>query len=227
MVDLNKDGNLDLAVVNDFCDDITLLWGEGDGSFVEGNTLGDVSLQNLKSITWGDFNHDGNPDLAAVALDSSNLGIFLGSGQHDFPTRWLFPTGTGPLVVRQADLDRDGKDDLIVAHREGLALHFGWGSGPQAFHPPLLLQTNPPFSVKLMDLDGDGNLDLLLSDREGNQVIILIGRGDRSFEPPFSFEVGDGPTAALALDANNDGKLDLVTTDQDDDTITILLNATP
>ena len=228
IVDLDKDGNLDLAVVDDFSDEITLLWGEGNGSFTKGNTLKDVRLANLKSITFGDFDRDGNPDLAAVAADSGNVGIFLGNGQRDFTRRWLFPTGPEPHAVRCADLNKDGKDDLIIARKQGLALLFGWGAGSQAFHPAVQLKMEgTPSSVTLLDLDKDGELDLATADHENDQVTIFIGHGDRTFESPLGFDVGDGPTAVLGVDMNNDGRLDLVTTDQDDDTITLLLNATP
>jgi PKD repeat protein len=228
VVDLDKDGNLDLAVVCDFSDEVLLLWGEGDGSFAKGNSLKDVRLENLKSIAWGDFDRDGNPDLAAVAADSGNVGVFLGSGQRDFRAPLLFPTGPEPHFVRRADLDRDGKDDLIVAQHDGLALLFGWGAGSQTFYPAVYLgMDGTPSSVALLDLDGDDNPDLAVTDREGGRVGIFIGRGDGSFEPPMEFNVGSGPTAVLGMDANNDGKLDLVTTNQDDDTLTLLLNATP
>ncbi|MCR4404582.1 MAG: FG-GAP-like repeat-containing protein [Candidatus Acetothermia bacterium] len=228
IVDLDRDGNLDLAVVNDFCDDILLLWGKGDGSFAKGNSLRDERLANLKSVTVGDFDRDGNPDLAAVAQDSGKAAIFLGSGQRDFPQRWLFPAGTSPTVLRQADVNEDGKEDLIVAQRGGPAILLGWGTGAQTFHPPeTLAMEGTPGSLGLLDLDRDGNLDLAVTDRARDQLSLFLGRGDGSFEPPISFDVGRGPTAVLALDANQDGRLDLVTTDQDGDTVTLLLNATP
>lgn len=228
IVDLDKDGNLDLAVVNDFSDEITLMWGQGDGSFIKGNALRDERLENLKSVTFGDFDRDGNPDLAAVAMDSGTMGIFLGSGQRDFPRRWLFPAGPSPYVLRRADLDRDGKDDLIVARRNGLTLLLGWATGVQAFHPPVFLETGGTISsVSLLDLDGDEDLDLAVTDRGGNRASVLIGRGERSFEPPLSFDVGAGPSSVLGLDVNNDGRLDLVTTDQEGGTVTVLINVTP
>jgi len=228
VVDLDEDGNLDLAVVCDFSDEILLLWGMGDGSFTKGNSLKDVRLENLKSITWGDFDRDGNPDLAAVAAESANVGIFLGSGERDFQAPLLFPTGPEPHSVRRADINGDGKDDLVIAERDGLALLLGWGVGSQTFHPPVHLETEGiPSSVTLLDLNGDGELDLAVAEQENDRVSIFIGRGDGSFEPPLGFDVGSGPTAVLGLDVNNDGKLDLITTNQDDDTLTLLLNVTP
>jgi PKD repeat protein len=228
IADLDRDGNLDMAVVDDFCDDVLLLWGKGDGSFSKGNSLKDERLENLKSVAVGDFDGDGNPDLAVVAQDSSNGAIFLGSGQRDFPQRWLFSTGASPTVVRRADVNEDGKDDLIVAQQSGLAILLGWGSGSQTFQPPVTLAMDgSPSALTLLDLDGDGSLDLAVTERERDLVSILLGHGDGTFEPPISFDVGNAPTAVLGLDANNDGRLDLVTTDQEGDTVTLLLNATP
>jgi len=228
IADLDRDGDLDLAVVCDFSDEIVLLWGRGDGTFSKGNSLKDERLENLKSITFGDFDRDGNQDLAAVAADSANVGIFLGSGERDFRPPLLFSTGPAPHLIRRADLDGDGKDDLVIAEQGGLALLLGWGAGSQTFHPAVHLGTGgTPSSVALLDLDGDGRLDLVVTDRDGDRVGILIGRGDGSFEPPLEFDVGSGPTAVLGLDANNDRRLDLVTTNRDDDTLTLLLNATP
>lgn len=233
-VDLDRDGSLDLAVVNDFCDDISLLWGNGDGSFTKGNRLKDERLANLKSVTWGDFDRDGLPDLAAVAKDSGNLVLFLGSGERDFPRRLLFPAGKGPTLVRQAELNGDGKADLIIAGEAGLTVLLGFGAGEETFRPAISVElpltgSPSPSALTLLELDGDGKLDLALADRFGGRVYLLLGKGDGTFEPvpPISFDVGRGPTAALAIDANGDGRLDLVTTDQEEDTVTLLLNATP
>ncbi|MGQ9601580.1 MAG: FG-GAP-like repeat-containing protein [Candidatus Bipolaricaulia bacterium] len=239
IVDLDRDGNLDIAVVNDFCDDISLLWGKGDGTFLKGNTLKDERLANLKSVTWGDFDRDGLPDLAAIAQDSANLAIFLGSGERDFPRRLLFPLGSGPgpTVVQQADLNGDGKADLIIARQSGLAVLLGFGEGAQTFLPPIEVALDlglglgggppSPSGLSLLEIDGDEHIDLALVDRFNDRVFLLLGRGDGSFEPPLSFDVGRGPTAVLGLDANGDGRLDLVTTDQEEDTLTVLLNSTP
>ena len=241
IVDLDQDGNLDIAVVNDFCDDILLLWGEGDGTFTQGNRLKDERLENLKSITWGDFDGDGLPDLAAVARDSGNLGIFLGTGERDFPTsrRFLLPLEAGerPMIVRRAELNGDGKDDLIVAEDGGLIILLGRGlgegsKGARAFFSPISVElplAGPPSALAVLELDRDGNLDLAVADRLEGRVFLLLGRGDGTFElePPTWFDVGRGPTAVLPIEANNDGRIDLVTTNRDEDTLTMLLNATP
>jgi hypothetical protein len=236
VVDLDRDGSLDLAVVNDFCDDISLLWGNGDGSFTPGNRLKDERLANLKSLTFGDFDRDGLPDLAAVAKDSGNLAIFLGSGERDFPRRFLFPLGPGegPTLVRQAELNGDGKADLVVAKEGGLALFLGFGEGERTFRPAVpvelpLAGRGSPSALTLLELDGDGKIDLALADRAGNRIFLLLGRGDGTFEPlpPLELDVGRGPTSILAIDVNNDGRLDLLTTNQEEDTLTLLLNVTP
>ena len=232
-VDLDHDGNLDLAVVNDFSDEVLLLWGDGMGHFTKGNALKSELLENIKSVDWGDFDRDGNPDLAVLAADSANVGIFLGNGEGDFHGPWLFDVAPNGRVIRRADLDGDGKDDLVVAAPTALEVLHGWGAGEQTFKPAEVIAQGTELAwVAVTDLDDDGVLDLLAADTASAEVLLLIGlgegegEGEEEFAPPVRFATGAGPTTALAVDLNGDGLPDLVTTDRDEDEITVLLNIT-
>ncbi len=241
-VDLDHDENLDLAVVCDFSDEVLLLWGRGDGSFTRGNALKDERLGNLKGLDWGDFDRDGNPDLAVLAQESSNIGVFLGSGAGDFRGPLLYPVGPEPVALRRAELNGDGKDDLVVLRREGIELLLGRGTGEEAFYPPVPVEVEMGVgaetpveltSLRVVDLDEDGHLDLVVTDAGQDRVSLLLGRGGGGdskikieFEPPVSFPTAEEPVWCGAGDFNRDGRLDLAAVAREEGTVTILLNIT-
>jgi uncharacterized protein (TIGR03437 family) len=121
--DFNGDGNLDLAVTNGdptgfFGDaeskDVSILLGTGTGSFGAKTDFG-TGFSPI-SVAVGDFNGDGELDLAVANFDSNTVSILLGTGTGSFEARTDFGTGSGPASVAVGDFNGDGKLDLAVAN---------------------------------------------------------------------------------------------------------------
>ena len=71
------------------------------------------------SVTAGDFNGDGKPDLAVASSSSNNVSILLGNGDGTFQAAVSYPAGSGPVSVTSGDFNGDGKLDLVTANAYG------------------------------------------------------------------------------------------------------------
>src|SRR5436309_588629 len=113
--DFNGDGALDLAVVNYLPGTVSVLLGNGDGTFRPTPIFfgGD---NGPSSVAVGDFNGDGRPDLVLANFKSTTVSVFLGKGDGTFSMPLLFSAGTSPAFAAVGDFNGDGKQDLAVAN---------------------------------------------------------------------------------------------------------------
>jgi uncharacterized protein (TIGR03437 family) len=170
--DFNRDGNLDLAVVNSgfiFMDNnpgsISILLGKGDGTFRPAENLSVSATIWPNSVSTGDFNQDGIPDLiVSAATENFNwtLVVFIGNGDGTFKPGVLIPTEFGAETTIVADFNGDGKPDLMVPHCCGdsdITYALGNGDGTFQKEVPILYNTGAYMGV-LADFNGDGKPDL-------------------------------------------------------------------
>jgi predicted outer membrane repeat protein len=231
MGDFNGDGKLDLAVANEFSDNVTILLGDGSGGFTEaaGSPVSAGSLPGY--VTVGDFNGDGKPDLAVANQGSGNVTILLGDGSGAFTEAAGSPLSAGltPRSVAVGDFNGDGKPDLAVpnAISENVTILLGDGSGAftEAVGSPVRAGSRPVF-VAVGDFNGDGKPDLAVADDLSHNVTIFLGDGSGGFSQPAGSPVGAGtqPESVAVGDFNGDGKPDLAVANEFSDNVTILLN---
>jgi hypothetical protein len=108
--DFNNDGNLDLAVAGNSVNQVLILLGLGNGSFVVGGTASTGTGPN--SIAVGDFNGDGNADLAVTNQFSFSVTILLGNGAGGFTATAASPgTDSFPYSIAVGDFNGDGHQD--------------------------------------------------------------------------------------------------------------------
>ncbi len=136
--DFNLDGKPDLAIANNVSNNVTILLGNGSGSFTQaaGSPVGAGSTPI--SIKVGDFNQDGKPDLVAANATSNNVTILLGNGSGGFTQPAGSPVGAGtfPLGIVVGDFNIDGKPDLAVANNNSNNLTIQLGNGAGGFNQP-------------------------------------------------------------------------------------------
>src|SRR5579863_4874192 len=116
--DFNGDGNLDLAVMDANNGAVSVLLGNGKGSFaaVSGSPF---AVGNAPySLVVGDFNGDGNLDLAVTYFYASTVSVLLGVGDGTFSAATNFPTDGGHGSVAIGDFNGDGRMDLAVANSD-------------------------------------------------------------------------------------------------------------
>jgi RHS repeat-associated protein len=214
--DFNGDGKLDLAVANSGRNTVTILLGNGDGTFTPASGS-PVAVGNVPySIAVGDFNGDGKLDLAVANSGSNTVTILLGNGDGTFTPAIGSPVAVGskPYSVAVGDFNGDGRLDLAVANGLDNTVTILLGNGDGTFTPAIgspVAVGSVPFTIAVGDFDGDGKPDLAVANGRDTTVTILLGQGGGAFKPaPQSpVTVGDGPGSIAVGDFNGDGKLDL------------------
>ena len=164
---------------------------------------------------------------------------FLGDGSDinpsSFAPRVDLTGGSGPVLTMIADLDGDGKPDLVVAnyYDGNISLFRNISTnGTLSFGPRVDLPSfgGTPWGLAVADVDGDGKLDLVVSDSSNNRVLVCrnistVGTLDtNSFAAPVYFSVGTDPRAVRVGDLDGDGRPDIVCVNCGDNTLSILRN---
>ncbi|MGB0036530.1 MAG: FG-GAP-like repeat-containing protein [Candidatus Acidiferrales bacterium] len=218
----NNDLFLDLAVVNQTDNTISILLGNGDGTF---KPKTDVATGNVpSSAVAADLNGDGNADLIVTNHTDNTMSVFLGNGDGTFQTPTVIPTGAGPSAIVAADFNLDGKIDLAVTNQTDNTVSIFIGNGDGTFKPRVDYPTgNSPLWVSTADVSGDGMLDLVVANNTDNTVSVLLGVGDGTFGAKTDYPAGNGPTSIAIADYSQDGLLDLAVTDQSDNAVSLLL----
>ena len=166
------------------------------------------------SVAVGDFNRDGNLDLAAVSyLPTANVSIFLGNGDGTFRVGASYAVGVQPFFAATASLRRNGILDLVVGDSLSAYVYVMLGNGDGTFQRPVMFPTiGNPGRVSTGDFTGDGTLDIISLTGFGcNCVEVLPGNGDGTFGPsiatPVPYDIGGSAMATGYF--NEDAQLDV------------------
>ena len=225
--DFNHDGHADLAVVNRDSDTVSILLGNGDGTFRAGGNFA-VAL-TPRSIAVGDFNRDGNLDLAVAsecatsACVNGAVSLLFGNGDGTFrePAVTL-DAGPTSVFVLASDFNADGKLDLAVANANlgepsngSISVFLGNGNG--TFSSPATYKvgtTAGPLSLASGDLNGDGKPDLVAAinwNGGPSAMAVLLNDGSGGFSPAVNYATSAAGSVSVAVaDLNGDGRLDVV-----------------
>src|SRR5438874_4406361 len=166
-------------------------------------------------LVAGDFNHDGNMDLAVNCTGFDVVAILFGDGQGGFVLGGHFPTDTLTKGLDVGDVNRDGHLDLVSATNWGYDEIVLLGDGLGAFHfptPPCEIDGDgEPVRVLLRELNNDGRLDIFVNAPDDDKVVLYFGDGKGNFPgPDLEIEGVQQPYGMDAGDLNGDGKLDAV-----------------
>jgi hypothetical protein len=234
IADVNGDGKPDLLIANE-CDSnincpngiIGVALSNGDGTFqpVVGYSSGGYEAS---SIAVGDVNGDGHPDLivanwCAIGPSCSNgiVTVLLGNGDGTFQSAMGFNSGgSTPYSVAVADVNADGKLDVIVANTSGVGVLLGNGDGTFQTAVSYSSGDRSPDSVAIADVNGDGKPDLIVGNLyagNGNysrgSVDVLLGIGNGTFQAAVTLDSGGVYAySVVAADVNGDGRPDLIVT---------------
>ena len=222
--DIDGDGKSDLAIVNKDNATVSILRNTGSIGIVSFATKMDLTTgTNPSSVTIGDINGDGKPDLAITNFTSGTVSVFRNtsiSGAISFATKIDFATGTNPSTVAIGDLDRDGKPDLAVTNYGSSSVSIfrnTSNSGTISFDLKVDFQTGLwPISPVIGDIDGDGKPEVVLANQLSNTVSVLRNTsiyGTVSFATKLDYNMISEPFSVAIADLDGDGKPDLAVAD--------------
>lgn len=166
------------------------------------------------STVVGDFNGDGNPDIAFVNTNDHVVSVMLCNGDGTLQTALTSPAGISPAGLAAGDMNHDGKLDLVftdLADRGvGVLLGNGDGTFQSAVNSTVVIAE--PYGVAVADLNGDGKLDVAVTNLQlgHGSVFVMLGNGDGTFSSTENYSTNESYSAGLAIaDFDNDGFLDL------------------
>ncbi len=187
--DLNGDGKPDLVTANVSGDNVSVLLGDGTGSF---GLATNFNVGNgPTSVAIGDLNGDGKPDLAAVNFASSTVSVLLGDGTGSFGLATNFSVGSSlaQISVAIGDLNGDGKPDLATPNsapnNDNVSVLLGDGTGSFGLATNFNVGPGPIF-VAIGDLNGDGKPELATANQRGDTVSILLNTTPLANQPPIA-----------------------------------------
>ena len=208
--DFNRDGKADIAALSSRGADVTVLLGNGDGTFRA------PARHRVGGDPWevaaADLNRDGNVDILATTGLPDELRVLFGTGTGTFVGPRVFAVGDLPTGIATGDFNADGQLDVALASFGEDFVTVLLGDGAGGFRSSVNYRAiDSPDSIVAADFTGDGKLDLAAATfLLGTRVAVLQGRGDGTFGPPAISPLA-GPVLDLeAGDLNSDGKLDLV-----------------
>ena len=208
--DFNRDGHPDLAASIYGAAEVSLLLGNGNGSFSSSGTL-QVGAAPYAVIV-SDFNADGKQDLATANEGSGDVSVLLGSGSGGFVLSQSPAVGAYPRYLVAGDFNEDGAMDLAVTNQGPNTLSVLLGNGNGTFQPQVTYPTGDiPRGIVAAYLNGDSHLDLIVANRGSFYTLSrYLGLGDGTFQVQAeinSFQAR--PNGLLGGDFNGDGKVDL------------------
>jgi hypothetical protein len=227
--DFNGDGQPDMVTANASDGTVSVLLGNGDGTFQTQKTF--AVGTRPRGVAVGDFNGDGKLDLAVTNANDNTVSVLLGNGDGTFQPQTPYAVGSSPGAIAVGDFNGDGRPDIVVGNyglgccNDNGSLSVLIGNGDGTFRPQQVMSAFYPGTVAVGDFNGDGKLDLAVGQESSSGgVQIYLGNGDGTFQAGGSYgNQYDGSSVAVG-DLNGDGKLDLVTSNWGENgTVSVLL----
>ncbi len=168
------DSNLDLAVANYGSNNVSILLGNGAGSFSTTPPVVNVGIGPV-SIAVGDVNSDGKSDLAVANYNSDTVSVGFGSGVGTFTVNNIISVGGNPISVKLADVSDDGKLDVLASNRSSNNVSASLNNGNGFFGGSNFFDNGAaPSSLGIGDFNSNGQPDLVTSNSSANTVSLLL-----------------------------------------------------
>jgi 6-phosphogluconolactonase (cycloisomerase 2 family) len=237
MADLDGDGAKDLVVVNNASNSCSVFRNTSTAG-----TLAFVHIQtfscgvNPRGVALRDLNDDGKADLVITNSGTNTFSVFLntssGVGVISLATNVDYSPGAQPTGIDIADIDGDGKPDVVIANYSAASvsvLRNTTSSGTLSFAAKVDLTTGSnPNSVVLADFDKDGKTDIATANYGSNSMSVLQNTsvaGSISFASKVDYSSGSNPFKISAADLNGDGWVDLIVSNVFDANVSVFRNS--
>lgn len=216
LADFNGDGKIDVAASGE--GGLAIRMNDGTGGL---NTPVEYMGIPLNNLCTGDADGDGDIDLVTVNRTTpGTISVLLNDGAGAFSGRTDYAVDTFPSAAVVADINGDGKRDIVVANQGTIRAPIGTilvltnnGDGTFA-HSASYATGKFPYRLCAADLNGDGYLDLAVAVNapyfhSDYGVAIFLNDGAGAFPSMVYHKVAAAPSGVQAADLDADGKLDL------------------
>jgi hypothetical protein len=233
--DIDGDGKPDIAIANGGSNSVSVFRNISTIGNIVFDAKVDISTETPGSVSIGDLDGDGKPDLAVGNFnDSKTVTVFKNistNGTISFADKVVFSTGSYPCDVSISDLDGDGKLDMALANSLSNTVSVLMNTstnGSISFANKVDFTTGiHPCGLSIADFNEDGRPDFAVVNYDDNTVSILrntSSSGTLSFAPKVDYILGLGPRSISVGDLNGDGKPDISIAIQDNNTVSVLKN---
>ncbi|CAF3673135.1 unnamed protein product [Adineta steineri] len=228
--DFNNDKQVDIVVANYGTNNIGIFLAYGNGTFSSQTTYstGDGSIPI--DVAVGDFNNDGQLDIAVANSYSFNIGIFLGYSNGTFSSQQTYSTGNQsyPQSIAIGDFNNDSRLDIAVVNCVGfnMGVFLGYGNGTFADQVSYLVTIGfCPNDIAIGDVNNDDHLDIIITVVNSNTILIFFGYGNGTFVKGNTYSTGSGarPFSIVVGDVNNDSQLDIVVANDNGNNIVVFI----
>jgi hypothetical protein len=240
--DVDGDGKVDLVVANNDGDNVSVLWGDGNGGFLDSGAPFPTGVGPF-AVAVGDFNNDGKLDIVTSdeigdTAAGGTVTLLLNQGNRAFAAGVSTDTGGSPQAIVVGDFDGDGLPDVATANNfDGtVSILHNLDNGTLFLAQTVTIGPEAePVGLVLADLNGDGRSDMVVTNSAGGTdgngtVSVLKGVAGGMFEaqpeiplPGDCSTIACVPVAVAVADLNGDTKPDIVVANNEDDTVSVLL----
>ena len=218
VADFNGDGRLDLATPNATANTVSVLLGNGDGTF--GAAVHYAVQQTPLTIEAADLDGDGDTDITVANGNTPSISVLHGNGDGTFVTHQtiVFDIDAPPfpgvfMAHTMADLDGDSDVDIAVQSLTANVLMLLPNDGTGTFGPFQVIVEDTTFAfptdLEPADVDGDHDVDLI--ETVGSNVRVYLNNGDGTFAPVLQFPMQGHDIMTPLADLNGDGFIDIAT----------------
>lgn len=240
MRDFDGDGYTDIATANNF----SITGSPASISIIRNTTsAGNLSMATPQSISTGvltyainsaDFDGDGKPDIVSSSVVDKTISVFKNTsspGTISFAPKKDYETGNNPHSISVADINRDGKPDIVIANllSNTIIIYRNTSTSTElsfVLQNTLTTALGPNF-VSARDIDGDNLADLIVSNQYSASVSVFRNTstgGIISFATRQDFTTDSEPSGVSIGDMDGDGKPDLVVSNRQSTGFCVLRN---
>lgn len=234
--DLDGDGYPDIILTNSADSTISILKNaSGLGVFSFDPPVEFIAKMSPQDIAIGDITGDGKPDIVVISKDSNMVTAFRNTSVGNtisFNQKVSLPTGLSPKSIVLADMDKDGKLEIIVSNEGANTVSVYKNTitplGGISYNSKMDFPAgSAPRGIAAEDIDGDGMPDIVTTNYGGNNFSVLRNTssgGTISLDPKVDFATGTGPQSIRVADLDADGANDVIITNNVSGTLSVFKN---
>ncbi len=222
LLDIDNDGDLDLAVVGGY---LSILYNSGPGTF--GNRLDIPVTGGPVVVAAADINHDGYTDILTGNASTADIKVFYNNQSGGVAAPVSIPATGQPYDFVTGDLNNDGFIDIAAAGLSSVEVAVILNQRNGTFASPVdYITGNRPRGIIIADLNHDFDADLAVAHDVDDNIVLLENLGS-TFAIGPGYGTDEHPLAIKSADIDGDGDVDLITANIDTDNISLLKNNGP